>query len=118
MAASGAGQQTGVTGPLSLALPTDAERQATEALVDELKRQNNYESATETSKRYTSSHCPLVLSTFRSRAITVGQCADSQFLSDPQSSTPSNRSQKSSSDTLARRRVCPIILSRALVGRL
>ena len=57
MAASGVGQQTGVTGPLSLTLPTDAERQATEALVDELKRQNNYESATETNKRYVYSHC-------------------------------------------------------------
>jgi hypothetical protein len=53
MANPGAGQ-LGVTAPLSVALPTDAELQASAALVDELKRQNNYESPTETNKRYVS----------------------------------------------------------------
>jgi SLT domain-containing protein len=53
MATSGAGQ-LGVTAPLSVALPTEAELQASAALVDELKRQNNYESPAETNKRYVS----------------------------------------------------------------
>ena len=51
-------EQLGVTGPLSVALPTDAELQASTALVDELKRQNNYESVTETNKRYVTDHAP------------------------------------------------------------
>jgi poly(A) polymerase len=51
MATAGAGQ-LGVTAPLSIALPTEAELQASAALVDELKRQNNYESPAETNKRY------------------------------------------------------------------
>jgi len=44
-------QYKGVTEPLSLQLPTDAENKATNALIEELKRQNNYESAAETNKR-------------------------------------------------------------------
>jgi poly(A) polymerase len=48
----------GVTGPLSTALPTEAELQASTALVDELKRQNNYESVTETNKRFVPDHPP------------------------------------------------------------
>jgi poly(A) polymerase len=43
-----------MTGPLSEALPTPEENQMTDALVEELKRQNNYESATDTRKRYAS----------------------------------------------------------------
>jgi poly(A) polymerase len=57
MAAPGSGQ-LGVTGPLSTALPTEAELQASTALVDELKRQNNYESVTETNKRHVPDHHP------------------------------------------------------------
>jgi hypothetical protein len=53
MATPSAGQ-LGVTAPLSVALPTEAELQASAALVDELKRQNNYESPVETNKRYVS----------------------------------------------------------------
>jgi len=41
----------GVTAPLSTALPTEAELQASTALVEELKRQNNYESPAEEKKR-------------------------------------------------------------------
>lgn len=42
----------GVTAPLSTALPTDAENQASAALIEELRRQNNYESSVETQRRY------------------------------------------------------------------
>jgi poly(A) polymerase len=41
----------GVTAPLSQALPTEAENQASNALIEELKRQNNYESTSDTNKR-------------------------------------------------------------------
>ncbi|TVY82499.1 Poly(A) polymerase pla1 [Lachnellula suecica] len=44
-------KQYGVTAPLSNALPTESENQATNALIEELKRQNNYESTSETNKR-------------------------------------------------------------------
>ncbi|KAH8815846.1 Poly(A) polymerase central domain-containing protein [Xylogone sp. PMI_703] len=46
-------RQYGITPPLSTALPTEEEIQATNALVEELRRQNNYESASETNKRAT-----------------------------------------------------------------
>jgi len=42
----------GVTDPLSTALPTESENQASNALIEELKRQNNYESHADTQKRY------------------------------------------------------------------
>lgn len=42
----------GITAPLSTALPTDAENQASSALIEELKRQGNYESVVDTQKRY------------------------------------------------------------------
>ena len=42
----------GVTAPLSTALPTESENQASSALIEELKRQNNYESHADTQKRY------------------------------------------------------------------
>lgn len=42
----------GITAPLSTALPTDAENQASSALIEELKKQNNYESVVDTQKRY------------------------------------------------------------------
>jgi poly(A) polymerase len=45
------GKALGVTAPLSLSLPTDAELTATNALITELKRQSNYESDAETNKR-------------------------------------------------------------------
>lgn len=50
MAAPGA-KYLGMTEPLSTAIPTEAENQASNALIEELKRQNNYESTTETNKR-------------------------------------------------------------------
>jgi poly(A) polymerase Pap1 len=46
--------QLGVTPPLSEAPPTDAENQASRSLVEELKRQNNYETDAEAKKRYVS----------------------------------------------------------------
>jgi poly(A) polymerase Pap1 len=50
--ATPASQHLGVTAPLSTALPTESENQASNALIEELKRQNNYESAADTQKRY------------------------------------------------------------------
>ena len=44
-------KQYGVTPPISTLLPTDSELAANEALVAELKKQNNYEGIDETEKR-------------------------------------------------------------------
>lgn len=44
-------KQRGVTGPVSTALPTETENEATNALIEELRRQGNYESTAETNKR-------------------------------------------------------------------
>lgn len=41
----------GVTAPLSEALPKESEIEASNALIEELKRENNYESAEDTQKR-------------------------------------------------------------------
>lgn len=45
-------RQWGVTPPIITALPTDAEIASNDALIAELKQQNNFESADETEKRY------------------------------------------------------------------
>lgn len=45
-------KQLGMTPPISTSLPTESENQASNALIEELKRQNNYESAADTQKRY------------------------------------------------------------------
>ncbi len=45
-------RQWGVTPPVSEALPTPAEIAANDALVEELKQQNNFESQEETQRRY------------------------------------------------------------------
>lgn len=45
-------RQWGVTPAISLSLPTDAELAANDALIAELKRQNNFESVEETERRY------------------------------------------------------------------
>jgi poly(A) polymerase len=50
--ATPAAKPLGVTPPLSTALPTESENQASNALIEELKRQNNYESSTDTQKRH------------------------------------------------------------------
>lgn len=42
----------GVTDPLSTALPTEAENEASNTLIRELKKQGNYESQADTQKRY------------------------------------------------------------------
>lgn len=47
-----ADMQWGVTPPISLALPVEAEKRANETLFAELRAQNTYEHATETAKRY------------------------------------------------------------------
>ncbi|KAI5460068.1 Poly(A) polymerase central domain-containing protein [Mariannaea sp. PMI_226] len=44
-------QAFGVTPPISIVLPTEAEKQATLALIDELKAQKTFESPAETTKR-------------------------------------------------------------------
>ncbi|KAI9646077.1 polynucleotide adenylyltransferase [Ciborinia camelliae] len=49
--ATAAPKQLGITPPLSTALPTDAEKKATDALIEELTRQNNFESRADTDKR-------------------------------------------------------------------
>ena len=41
----------GVTPPISLAMPTTKELGINDALVDELKRQNNFETPAETERR-------------------------------------------------------------------
>lgn len=46
-------RQWGVTPPISMALPTSSELAANDALVEELKRQNNFESPEETQRRAT-----------------------------------------------------------------
>ncbi|RKF54058.1 Poly polymerase pla1 [Golovinomyces cichoracearum] len=50
MAAPGV-KSFGVTAPLSVTPPTESENQASSALIEELKRQNNYENAIETANR-------------------------------------------------------------------
>lgn len=45
-------RQWGVTPPISLSLPTEVELAANDALIAELKRQNNFEGTEETEKRY------------------------------------------------------------------
>lgn len=45
-------KQYGMTAPLSSALPTEDEVKLTDALKAELRRQDNFESAEETQKRY------------------------------------------------------------------
>ncbi|ESZ93790.1 hypothetical protein SBOR_5819 [Sclerotinia borealis F-4128] len=49
--AAPASKQLGITPPLSTTLPTDAEKQATDALIEELTRENNFESRADTDKR-------------------------------------------------------------------
>ena len=45
-------QWPGVTPPISLSLPTDAELLANDSLIAELKTQNNFEGSEETERRY------------------------------------------------------------------
>jgi poly(A) polymerase len=47
-------QQWGVTPPVSMTFPTEADIAINDALVEELKTQNNFERPEETKKRYTS----------------------------------------------------------------
>ncbi len=44
-------RQWGVTPPISTALPTPVELAANDALIEELKRQNNFESPEDTQRR-------------------------------------------------------------------
>ena len=50
--ASPGDKRFGMTGALSEAIPTAEENQMSDSLIEELKRQNNYESAADTKKRY------------------------------------------------------------------
>lgn len=45
-------RQWGVTPPIISALPSEVELAANDALIAELKRQNNFEGSDETEKRY------------------------------------------------------------------
>ncbi len=45
-------QQWGTTPPVSLSFPTTAELAANDALISELKKQNNFEGVEATTKRY------------------------------------------------------------------
>ncbi|KAL7929472.1 Poly(A) polymerase [Trichoderma chlorosporum] len=45
-------QAYGVTPPISVTLPTEAEKRASDALIEELRRQKTFESPSETDKRY------------------------------------------------------------------
>lgn len=49
----------GVTAPISDKLPTDAEKRYSDALIEELRRQKTFESASDTELRYVDhSPCP------------------------------------------------------------
>ena len=48
-------KQWGLTSPITLAFPTEAELQLTESLLAELKEQKTFEAAEATDKRYVSS---------------------------------------------------------------
>ena len=48
-------RQWGVTQPISMNLPTDTELIENDALIAELKNQNNFEGSQETEKRYRAS---------------------------------------------------------------
>jgi poly(A) polymerase len=50
MATAGA-KLLGVTAPLSMTMPNQSELDATNDLIEELRRQNNYESTSDTNKR-------------------------------------------------------------------
>lgn len=52
MAAQPATKQWGTTGAISMDLPTDKENTQNDALIAELRANNNYESPEETSKRF------------------------------------------------------------------
>jgi poly(A) polymerase len=45
-------QMYGVTPPMNVNLPTDAENRASDALIEELKRQKTFESQSDTDKRF------------------------------------------------------------------
>jgi len=45
-------KQYGLTPPISVAAPVDAELKANDTLIAELKRQNNFEEAEETERRF------------------------------------------------------------------
>lgn len=45
-------QVYGVTPPISVTLPTEAEKRASDALIEELRRQKTFESPSDTQKRH------------------------------------------------------------------
>lgn len=49
-------RQWGVTPPIAMSLPTDSEVAANDALIAELKKQNNFECAEETERRWAVLH--------------------------------------------------------------
>ena len=61
----------GVTPPISTALPTDAELAANDALIEELKRQDNFESSEETERRLSTHSWTNIYSTNVNRKVTL-----------------------------------------------
>lgn len=51
-------QVFGVTPPISVGLPTEAEKRASDALIEELRRQKTFESPSDTQKRCATSGQP------------------------------------------------------------
>jgi poly(A) polymerase len=49
-------QRLGITPPISTTLPTEQDNQANTAMVEELRRQNTFESPSDTQKRQAGSH--------------------------------------------------------------
>lgn len=50
----------GVTPPMSVQLPTEHEKQLSDTLIDELRRQKTFESPSDTQKRYCFDHLQML----------------------------------------------------------
>jgi len=94
-------KKLGLTGPLSQALPTEAEKSQSDALIEELRRQNNYESPADTKKRY------VVFSTYHFHSWSTNTSALREIanlpspFADTTSLIPYKRLQKNLLDELA-----------------
>jgi hypothetical protein len=103
MSAIGAApNQWGVTAPISTALPTDADKKSSDALIEALRRENNFESTEDTNKRYVYHLAPSTLILTQPVALSMQlslihlRCAD-LLLPEKESSTAYKESPKNSS---------------------
>lgn len=64
----------GVTPPISTTMPTPAEKAENDALIDELKRQNNFEAGEETERRYAHGVIPSTAPTLIDRLSAERKC--------------------------------------------